>query len=302
MKFDVIVIGAGAAGLFCASVAGQRGRSVLLIEHAEKVGKKILISGGARCNFTNLHTRPENFLSQNPNFHKSALARYTPADFIALVEKHGVRWHEKKLGQLFCDHSSREIVSLLLAECAEAEVRIRVNCEVRSVSRTDSFSVETSQGIFEASSLVIATGGLSIPKMGATDFGYHVARQFGLNVIEPQPSLVPLTLGAEELRGLSALSGVSVDALVACNGQQFRENLLITHRGLSGPAILQISSYWNPGDRITIDLLPERDARELLLAHEREERLLQNLSLNTCHSDSPARGLKTSPAQNRCDN
>jgi hypothetical protein len=277
MKFDVIVIGAGAAGLFCASVAGQRGRRVLVIERAEKVGKKILISGGGRCNFTNLHTSPENFLSENPNFHKSALARYRPADFIALVEKHGVRWHEKKLGQLFCDHSSREIVNLLLNECAEAGVKIRVNCEVRSVSRTDSFSLETTQGKFEALSLVIATGGLSIPKMGATDFGYRLARQFGLSVIEPQPALVPLTLGAEELRGLGELSGVSVDALVSCSRQQFRENMLITHRGLSGPAILQISSYWREGERITIDLLPECDARDWLMAHQRDEKLLPTL-------------------------
>ena len=270
MKFDVIVIGAGAAGLFCASIAGQRGRSVLLVERAEKVGKKILISGGGRCNFTNLYASAENYLSARPNFHKSALARYTAADFIALVERHGIAYHEKKLGQLFCDHSSREIVQLLLNECAEAQVSIRVNCEIRRVRKNDSFIVETSQGSFESSSLVIATGGLSIPKMGATDFGYRLARQFGLRIAEPKPALVPLTLGPDDQRVFSELSGISVDAIVSCQRQQFRENILVTHRGLSGPAVLQISSYWKPGDLLTINLLPDLDARELLLRHQRE--------------------------------
>ncbi|HWQ32646.1 MAG TPA: NAD(P)/FAD-dependent oxidoreductase [Blastocatellia bacterium] len=276
MKFDVIVIGAGAAGLFCASIAGRRGRSVLVIERAEKVGKKILISGGGRCNFTNLYADADNYLSARPNFHKSALARYTPADFIALVERHGIAYHEKKLGQLFCDHSSREIVQLLLDECAEAQVSIRVNCEVRRVRKNGSFIVETSQGSFAASSLVVATGGLSIPKMGATDFGYRLARQFGLRIVEPKPALVPLTLAEGDLRSLSELSGISVDALVSCRGQQFRENILLTHRGLSGPAILQISSYWNAGDTLTIDLLPDQNARALLFDHQRE-----NISLST---------------------
>jgi hypothetical protein len=276
MKFDVIVIGAGAAGLFCASRAGRRGRSVLVIERAEKVGKKILISGGGRCNFTNLYAAADNYLSARPNFHKSALARYTPADFIALVERHGIAYHEKKLGQLFCDTSSREIVQLLLDECAEAGAQIRVNCEVRRVRKNDSFIIETSQGSFESSALVVATGGLSIPQMGATDFGCRLARQFGLRLIEPQPALVPLTLGAADLQSLSQLSGISVEALVSCRGQEFRENILLTHRGLSGPAILQISSYWNAGDTLTIDLLPDQNARALLLDNRRE-----NISLPT---------------------
>lgn len=270
MKFDVIVIGAGAAGLFCASIAGQRGRSVLLIERADKVGKKILISGGGRCNFTNLEAGADNYLTARQHFHKSALARYTAADFIALVERHGIAYHEKKLGQLFCDHSSRDIVSLLLRECADAQVRIRVNCEVRRVSKNDGFIIETSQGAFESASLVVATGGLSIPKMGATDFGYRLARQFGLRIVEPQPALVPLTLGPDDLRVFGALSGISVDATVSCRRQQFRENMLLTHRGLSGPAVLQISSYWQPGEPLTINLLPELEARELLLQRQRE--------------------------------
>ncbi len=264
MKTDVIILGGGAAGLFCAGIAAKRGRKVVVLERAEKVGKKILISGGGRCNFTNLHTKPDNFLSQNLNFAKSALARYTPQDFIALIKQHGIAFHEKKLGQLFCNGSAQEIVELLLRECAAAT--IKVQCEVRSIEKSQQFVVETNQGTFAAASLVIATGGVSIPKMGATDFGYRVAKQFGLKLVQPKPALVPFTLPAAELQTFSTLSGVSVDALVALGKQSFRENILFTHRGLSGPAILQISSYWNPGQAVRINLLPDEDLEEKFAA------------------------------------
>ncbi|MBS1810580.1 MAG: NAD(P)/FAD-dependent oxidoreductase [Acidobacteria bacterium] len=266
MKFDVILIGGGAAGLFCAGIAGKRGRKVLVLEHAEKVGKKILISGGGRCNFTNLHTRPENYLSQNPNFAKSALARFTPNDFIALVKKQGIAFHEKKLGQLFCDGSAREIVDLLLRECADGQIVIKTNCEVKRVEKDLGFSVVTNLGTFTADSLVIATGGVSIPKMGATDFGYRIARQFGLNVIATRAALVPFTLYPKDLQTLGELSGISVDALVSVGKRSFRENILFTHRGLSGPAILQISSYWQAGQAIHVNLLPDENAEKLLQA------------------------------------
>lgn len=270
MKKDVIVIGGGAAGLFCALTAGQRRRSVLVLEHAEKVGKKILISGGGRCNFTNLHTAPDNFLSGNPNFHKSALARFTPQDFIELVKKHRIAFHEKKLGQLFCNESSQQILGMLLDECRQANVEIRVNCQVQAVEKLgNTFVVETNQGRFESESLVVATGGLSIPKMGATDFGHRLARQFGLKVTQTRPALVPLTLGERDREILAPLSGISVDALAKFGKRQFRENILVTHQGLSGPAILQISSYWNPGEAIELDLLPDADA-EVLLIDERD--------------------------------
>ncbi|MFN7929045.1 MAG: NAD(P)/FAD-dependent oxidoreductase [Blastocatellia bacterium] len=265
MKFDVIILGGGAAGLFCAATASQRGRKVLVLERAEKVGKKILISGGGRCNFTNLHTRPENYLSQNPNFAKSALARYTPQDFLALVKRHRIAFHEKKLGQLFCDGSAEQIVELLLSE--SAGVTIKTQCEVKAVTKNDVFVVTTSQGSFAAPSLVIATGGVSIPKMGATDFGYRVAQQFGLRLVPPVPALVPFTLYPHDLNTLAELSGVSVDALVSLGKRSFRENILFTHRGVSGPAILQISSYWQPGQAVKINLLPDEDA-EALLQHE----------------------------------
>lgn len=277
MKRDVIIIGGGAAGLFCAIAAGKRGRSTLVIEHADRIGKKIGISGGGRCNFTNLYTSADNFLSANPNFCKSALSRYTPADFVALVERHGIRYHEKKLGQLFCDNSSREIINLLLAECERAGVEIRLNCLVRRVEKESSFVLETSQGIFSSDSLVIATGGLSIPKIGATDFGYRVARQFGLHIRETRPALVPLTFAPQTLKEMKALSGISLDALVRCNGAEFRENILLTHRGLSGPAILQVSSYWKRGDALSIDLLPEENAALIFAAHQRSEIELANL-------------------------
>jgi predicted Rossmann fold flavoprotein len=301
-KRDVIVIGGGAAGLFCAIEAGKRGRSCLVIEHADRVGKKIAISGGGRCNFTNIHSDAGNFLSANPSFAKSALARYTPQDFIALVEKHGIAYHEKKLGQLFCDESSRLIIEMLLSECEAAKVEIRLNCLVSQVEKDAAFVVETNQGRFEADSLVVATGGLSIPPLGATDFGYRLARQFGLRIQETRPALVPLTFAANKLQELKALSGVSLDALVACDGADFRENILLTHRGLSGPAILQISSYWKKGETLSIDLLPDREAREILTAKHQSETELANLLSHYlprrfahawCELFAPSRPLKS---------
>ncbi|HEV2802113.1 MAG TPA: NAD(P)/FAD-dependent oxidoreductase [Pyrinomonadaceae bacterium] len=268
---DVIIIGGGAAGLFCAMEAGKRGRRVLVIEHAGQVGKKIAISGGGRCNFTNLHTTAANFISANPHFAKSALARYTPADFVSLVERHGIAYHEKKLGQLFCDGSARQIINLLLAECSEAGVEIRTSCRVRRVERGASFRVETEGESFTCASLVVATGGLSIPQLGATDFGYLLAKQFDLRLEPTRPALVPLTLHAETQARLAPLSGVSLDALARCGGATFRENILVTHRGLSGPAILQISSYWQRGAVLSLDLLPDEDARALLLARASSE-------------------------------
>ena len=261
---DVIVIGGGAAGLMCAAEAGRRGRSVLLVEHNDRVGRKIEISGGGRCNFTNLYTTPKHFLSANPHFAKSALARYTPADFVRLVERHRIAYHEKKLGQLFCDGSSRHIVEMLLKECDAAGVEILTHCRVDEVNKDSSFELRTSRGAFRAESLVVATGGLSIPKLGATDFGYRVARQFGLKLLRPAPALVPLTLAPADLALLKPLSGVSVPAVVRCDGAEFAENILVTHRGLSGPAVLQISSYWERGATLAFDLLPGLDARELL--------------------------------------
>ena len=245
MKFDVIIIGAGAAGLFCAIEAGKRRRKVLVIEHNAQVGRKILISGGGRCNFTNIHTKPENFISENPHFCKSALARYTPQDFVELVTKHRIEYYEKKLGQLFCRESSRQIVEMLLAECAKAKVEIRAGCSVKKVEKqveesgANCFEIETNQGNYVCESLVIATGGLSFPKIGATDFGFRIARQFGLKIIEPQPALVPLVF-KKNAKNFGRLAGVSVDAIVSTGNQAFRENILFTHRGLSGPAILQI--------------------------------------------------------------
>jgi predicted Rossmann fold flavoprotein len=275
--FDVIIIGAGAAGLFCALEAGKRGRQVLVIEHAGRVGKKIAISGGGRCNFTNTGTTPENFLSANPHFCKSALARYTPRDFISLVEKHQIAYHEKKLGQLFCDGSSQQIIDLLLREADDAGVTIRCECRVSRIEKKDHFEVETNQGPFTCRSLVIATGGLSIPPLGATDFGYRLARQFGLRIEQPRPGLVPFTLQPQILERLSPLSGISIDAQVSCCGTEFRENILITHRGLSGPAILQISSYWQPDASVSINLLPNTDIFAILLDHQRAEIELINL-------------------------
>lgn len=261
--FDVVVLGAGAAGLMCALRAGQRGRKVLLLDHAEKVGKKILISGGGRCNFTNLDARPEAFLSNNPHFCKSALARYTQHDFIELVEKHRIAWHEKTLGQLFCDGSARQIVAMLLDECAAAGVDVRVAHRVTKVEKADRFTITTDHGDFSAAALVLATGGLSIPKMGATGFAHDLARRFGLKLTEIRPGLVPLTLATP------AISGVSLDVVARCGRASFREALLFTHRGLSGPAILQVSSYWRPGQQIVVDMLPDLDAAAFLKERKR---------------------------------
>jgi predicted Rossmann fold flavoprotein len=259
LHFDVLVAGGGAAGLMCAIEAGRRGRRVAVLDHAERVGKKILISGGGRCNFTNLHCKPENFLSANPHFAKSALARYTPADFLALVERHGIPWHEKKLGQLFCDRSASDIVQMLLREAADAGVKVLSGTAIDEVSRDDAFRLRTSRGEFRAPALVIATGGLSIPKMGATGFGYDVALQFGLKIVAPRPALVPFVLSADDQARLCDLSGVSTDVVAAIGRARFAEKLLITHRGLSGPAILQISSYWNEGAAVDLDLIPGSD-------------------------------------------
>jgi hypothetical protein len=257
---DVIIIGAGAAGLMCAIEAGRRERRVAVLELADTPGEKIRISGGGRCNFTNIHAAPKHFLSRNPHFCVSALKRFTPADFIGRVDAHAIAWHEKALGQLFCDGSSAEIIAMLTGEAREAGVALRLSTSVESVEKTaDGFTVATSAGAFSCRSLVIATGGKSIPKMGATDFAYRIARQFGLNVVEPRPALVPLTFGGELLEDMKALSGVSVDAQVSCNNASFREALLFTHRGLSGPSILQISSYWREGDEIAVDLAPDID-------------------------------------------
>jgi hypothetical protein len=254
--FDVIVLGGGAAGLMCAIEAGKRGRRVAVLEHADRIGKKILISGGGRCNFTNLHCKPDNFLSENLHFCKSALARYTPADFIGLVEKYGIAYHEKKLGQLFCDRSAQEIVEMLESECRAAGVQIFAKTRPLEVSRRDRFVVRTETGEFHASALVVATGGLSIPKIGATPFGYEIARQFGINIRECRPALVPFVLNAQDKQNYCDLAGVATEVIASIGRQQFREKLLITHRGLSGPAILQISSYWKRSEAISIDLAP----------------------------------------------
>jgi predicted Rossmann fold flavoprotein len=254
--YDALILGGGAAGLMCAIEAGKRGRRVAVLEHAERLGKKILISGGGRCNFTNLHCRPENFISANPHFAKSALARYTPADFLALVEKYRIPYHEKTLGQLFCDHSARDILSMLEEECRLAGVSIFLQTDVRELTRTTEFIVRASNTEFRAPALVVATGGLSIAKIGATSFGYDLARQFRIKVQEPRPGLVPFVLAPEDRSHYCDLAGVSMEVVAECNGQKFREKMLITHRGLSGPAILQISSYWGRGRAMQIDLLP----------------------------------------------
>lgn len=264
-QVDVVVIGGGAAGLMCARVAGLRGRRVRVIEHANRCGKKILMSGGGRCNFTNTGTTAANFISRNPHFCKSALARFTPQHFIELVERHGIAYHEKELGQLFCDDSSKLIVKMLLDECADAGVRIDTGCSVEAVEKLDDgFRVRTTQGTLQAASLVVATGGLSIPSMGATGFGYELARGFGHSVLPTRAGLVPLTLTGKHQERLADLSGVAFPVTAECNGRAFSNFMLITHRGVSGPAILQISSYWNVGDALHLDLLPQGDAFALL--------------------------------------
>jgi predicted Rossmann fold flavoprotein len=263
------VLGGGAAGLMCAAIAGARGRSVAVLERNAKPGEKIRISGGGRCNFTNTGASPANYLSTNPHFCKSALARFTPADFIRLVEEHGIAYHEKKAGQLFCDGSSTQIIDLLETECLAHGVRVMPSTTIREIEKSDRFHVATSKGLFTSNALVVATGGLSIPKLGATDFGYRVARHFEIPIVEPRPGLVPLRLSDQDNSFCAELSGVSLNALVTCNGTSFHENILLTHRGLSGPAILQASSYWAVGDRISINLSPDTDLIEFLHGKQR---------------------------------
>ncbi|MDR7192338.1 NAD(P)/FAD-dependent oxidoreductase [Luteimonas terrae] len=269
--WDVIVLGAGAAGLMAAIAAGQRGRRVLVLDHANKVGKKILMSGGGHCNFTNTGTTPAQYLSDNPHFCKSALARYTPQDFIELVDRHGIAWHEKELGQLFCDGSSKQIVQLLLDEADAVGVQVRTHCLVQLPRRVDDgYAIDTAAGRLRCASLIVATGGLSIPSMGATGFGYDLARGFGHTLVPTRAGLVPLTLSGKHQERLDALSGVALDVEAGCNGAFFRNRMLITHRGISGPAILQISSYWQPGDDLRLDLLPGRDALTWLQTQQAE--------------------------------
>jgi len=290
-KVDVLIIGAGAAGLMCASQAGKRGRKVLVIDHANKVGKKILMSGGGRCNFTNIHTQANNFISSNPNFCKSALSRYTPYDFIALVEQYNIPYHEKKLGQLFCDNKAKDILNMLITECQLAGVKIRTKCDLVNIQHIDNhYQITTSFGTCICQSLVIATGGLSIPTMGASGAGYHTAKQFNIDVTNTAAALVPLTADQHTLKKLSQLSGNSVAVHVSCNNMSFNENLLFTHRGISGPAILQISSYWNPNEIVYINLLPQIDLYGLLLEYKSQGTKLalktilnKFLSKNTIH-------------------
>jgi len=309
---DVIVIGAGAAGLMCASVAGRQGRSVVLLEKGERIGNKILISGGGRCNFTNRAAGPENYLSSNPDFCKSALARYTPDDFIALVDSHGIAYYEKKLGQLFCDHSSRDIVAMLERECEASRVEIKTGVKIEAVRRAEadgSFVVETADASMEAKRLVVATGGLSLPKLGATDFAYRVARQFGLNILPPRAGLVPFTFGGEALAFCRALSGVSAACSVRLeeNGKKalrppgFTEHFLFTHRGLSGPAMLQVSSYWQPPTGLCINLFPDGDARAWLKENHASgmrlntvlsRRLPERLASAWCAASGPTRIMR----------
>jgi len=276
VHFDVIVIGAGAAGMMCAATAGQRGRRVLLLDHAAKLAEKIRISGGGRSNFTNVHARHDCYVSENPNFCRSALAQYTPQHFIALMERHGIAYHEKKLGQLFCDDSSQQLIDILDAECRAAGVDRRMEVTVHQVGRNETFQLETSAGSFSCESLVIATGGLSIPQIGATAFGYQIAEQFGLPVTRLDPALVPLTFHVEDAARFAPLAGVSLDTEVRIGKVRFRENVLFTHKGLSGPAILQISSYWQPGQEIVINLLPDLDAEAWLEERAGSEQLLAN--------------------------
>ena len=268
-KYDLVVVGGGAAGMFCAMTAGRRGRKVLLLEHNERLGRKIEISGGGRCNFTNIHAGADNYLSGNPDFCKSALARYTPWDFISLVEKHGIAYHEKKLGQQFCDESSGQIISMLERECVEAGVTIRCGARVEKVEKNDRYLIHTSRGLFSSDALVIATGGLSFAKLGATGFGYRIAEQFGIGVTSLRPGLVPLTFRQENRPFYEQLAGVSLPIRVTHAGSSFDEAMLFTHRGVSGPAILQISSFWRDGESLTLDLLPEKAMKETFGAARR---------------------------------
>ncbi|MBM4135556.1 MAG: NAD(P)/FAD-dependent oxidoreductase [Nitrospira sp.] len=300
IKKDVIIIGAGAAGLMCAIEAGKRNRSALVLEHMDKIGKKIRVSGGGRCNFTNINLRPDDYLSANPHFCKSALARFTPYDFIGMVERHGIEYYEKEKGQLFCRGTSGDIVRMLYEECCNAGVEMRMNCRVRSITKAGHFYVSTNLGRIEAGSLVIATGGLSYPELGATDMGFRTAARFGLKITHLKPAIVPLVFGRHDLEKFSELSGVSFDAVVGYRGRQFLGEVLFTHRGLSGPAILQVSSYWERGDEITIDLMPDMDAYELFTLKRKSRIELSNLlseylprrfSHRWCELNAPARPL-----------
>jgi len=293
LEVDVVVIGAGAAGLMCAATAGRRGRRVLVLDHANKVGKKILMSGGGRCNFTNTVTDPDDYVSGNAHFCKSALSRYTPWDFIDLVEQNGIAYHEKKLGQLFCDNSSKDILKMLLAECESANVEIKTHCKITSITKslTDPggpFIISSSSGAIKAKRVVIATGGLSIPTMGATGFGYQIAQQFGHEIVATEAALVPFTLSKEQLQAFEGLSGVSANIVVSCGDQSFREAMLFTHRGFSGPAMLQISTYWKPGRSITINWLPDIDALNYL---QKQQDSKPNTELKTILSEQLSKRL-----------
>ncbi len=292
-NYDAIILGAGGAGLMCAAIAGQRGKKILLVDHGAEPGRKIIISGGGRCNFTNIETSPQRFLSANPHFAKSALGRYRPQDFIALVDAYNIAWHEKELGQLFCDNSARQIVAMLLDQCEKGEVTLKLGQEVGGVACTDGvYSVDLGHLAATAPALVVATGGASIPKMGATDFAYRLARQFGLKVVEPRPALVPLKLGPDEAL-FTSLSGVSADTIVSCGKVKFRNATLFTHRGMSGPAILQVSSYWHKGDQIGINFLPDQNSGWLLQA----KHVTPKLSLQTILSAGLPARLATALAQ-----
>jgi len=277
IKKDVVIIGAGAAGLMCSIEAGKRNRSVLVLDHMGSIGKKVRVSGGGRCNFTNIYLRPENYLSANSHFCKSALSRFTPNDFIGMVEKHGIAYHEKENGQLFCRDTSADIVRMLSAECRNAGVAIRVNCRIGSIAKADHFRISTDSGRIDAAALVIATGGLSYPALGATDMGFRTARRFGLKITQLKPALVPFLFSRHDQKLFNALSGVSFHAEVNCKGRRFRGEVLFTHRGLSGPAILQVSSYWDCGEEIAIDLMPEKDAYALLNSERKSRIELSNL-------------------------
>jgi predicted Rossmann fold flavoprotein len=303
-RYDAIILGAGAAGLMCAIEAGKRGRRVLILEHADRIGKKILISGGGRCNFTNLHCGPDNFLSSNPHFAKSALARYTPSDFIALVEKHRIPYHEKTLGQLFCDKSAHDITGMLEQECGDAGVAIRTGSPIREVRKSDAFVVRTDSDIFQAPCLVVATGGLSIPKMGATSFGYDLARQFNLKIQTPRPALVPLAWNEFDCKHWCDLAGVSTEVIASVSGnkQTFREKMLFTHRGISGPAILQISSYWVGKEPVSLDLAAERNlCEELRVRGHRNEANWKSLLRDLLPRRLADRWLETYPLSGTSD-
>jgi predicted Rossmann fold flavoprotein len=277
IKKDVIIIGAGAAGLMCAMEAGRRGRKVLVLDHAGIAGRKIRASGGGNCNFTNIETGPEHYISQNPGFCKSALSRFTPGDFIALVEKHGIKYHEKEYGQLFCDGGSEAIIKMIRKECSEAGVQIHLNCRVSGINKQEFFIITSGGGNFVSEALVIATGGLSYPKLGATGFGHRIAEKFGLRVTPLRPALVSLTFNRKDAAIFSELSGITVKAMVSCNNKSFYGNILFTHKGLSGPVVLQISSYWDKGDAVHIDLLPDADIREYLIEKRQSRMEMKNL-------------------------